>query len=250
MREDGYCIPCNCNEIGSISLQCNAEGKCQCKPGVTGEKCDRCNLNHYDFTTHGCKNCGCLETGSANNEPNCNPHSGACYCKQNVEGIRCRECKPGFFNLDFENKFGCTPCFCYGHSSLCKSASGFSKYLLESSFARSSERWRAEDEYGRNVKLKYDTFSQSIGVQSVADEKIYFVAPDRFLNDQRASYNQLLEFTLRIGDNEPFSTATDIILEGGGSHITNTIFAQQNRMPSLQVCIYFSLIEFSWLSSL
>ncbi|XP_018564354.1 laminin subunit gamma-1-like isoform X1 [Anoplophora glabripennis] len=233
MREDGYCIPCDCNEIASMSLQCNAEGKCQCKPGVTGGKCDRCNVNHYDFSTNGCKSCGCLEMGSVNNEPNCNPYSGACHCKENVEGIRCRECKPGYFNLDFDNKFGCTPCFCYGHSSLCKSAPGYSKYLLESSFSRNSERWRAEDEYGRSVNLKYDTFTQSVGVQSAGDV-IYFVAPDRFLGDQRASYNQLLEFILKVGDNEPFSTATDIILEGGGSTITNSIFAQQNRMPSVQ----------------
>lgn len=41
MREDGYCIQCQCNPTGSRSLQCNVEGKCQCKPGVTGEKCDR-----------------------------------------------------------------------------------------------------------------------------------------------------------------------------------------------------------------
>lgn len=64
MREDGYCIACECNEVGSRSLQCNSEGKCQCKPGVTGDKCDRCNVNHYDFSVAGCKSCGCLEQGT------------------------------------------------------------------------------------------------------------------------------------------------------------------------------------------
>ncbi|KAJ8934784.1 hypothetical protein NQ318_023162 [Aromia moschata] len=238
MREDGFCIACDCNKIGSRSLQCNSEGKCQCKSGVTGAKCDQCEVNFYDFTTQGCKTCGCLDTGSVSNQPNCDPYSGICACKENVEGKQCSECKPGYFNLDFENEFGCTPCFCYGHSSKCNSAPGFSKYITESTFARSSERWSAEDEYGRAVEIKYDGISQTIAVQALGDEVVYFLAPERFLGDQRMSYNQLLEFVLRIGDNRPIPTATDIILEGGGASVTNTIFAQQNKIPTIQNQIY------------
>ncbi|RZC40648.1 laminin subunit gamma-1, partial [Asbolus verrucosus] len=233
MREDGYCIACDCNEIGSRSLQCNSEGKCQCKPGVTGDKCDRCALNHYDFSPHGCKNCGCSEPGSANNQPNCDPYTGTCYCKENVEGKRCRECKPGFFNLDLENEFGCTPCFCYGHSSQCMSARGYSKSRIESGFSKSRERWRAEDEYKRNVEIEHAPLVHSISVTSRGDEAVYFLAPERYLGDQRASYNHLLQFSLRIGDyDRPIPTATDVILEGGGASVTNTIFAQQNKIPT------------------
>lgn len=233
MREDGYCIACECHEVGSRNLQCNTEGKCQCKPGVTGDKCDRCAVNHYEFGAHGCKNCGCSEIGSAKNEPNCDPYTGTCYCKENVEGKRCRECKPGFFNLDEENEFGCTPCFCYGHSSQCISARGYSKYTQESVFSKSPERWRAEDEYRRIVNVEPVSLAQSISATARGEEAVYFLAPDRYLGDQRASYNHLLDFSLRIGDaDRPIPTATDIILEGGGASVTNTIFAQQNKIPS------------------
>ncbi|KAJ8974238.1 hypothetical protein NQ317_016734 [Molorchus minor] len=246
MREDGYCVACDCNSVGSRTLQCNSEGKCQCKPGVTGDKCDRCEANYYEFLTQGCKSCGCDEKGSVNNQPDCDSISGTCACKENVEGKQCNQCKPGFFNLDYENEFGCTPCFCYGHSSKCSSALGFSVYAIESTFAKSAEKWTAEDDYGRKIEVKYDGFSQTIAVQAEGDEVIYFLAPERFLGDQRMSYNQILEFTLRIGGNIPLPTATDIILEGNGISVTNTIFAQKNSLPTVQSQVYrFRLHEHS-----
>lgn len=94
-QEDGFCRPCECNEVGSRSLQCDRKGQCQCKQGVTGEKCDRCAENFYDFDVHGCKSCGCSREGSYNNEPRCDPQTGVCQCKENIEGKRCRQCKPG-----------------------------------------------------------------------------------------------------------------------------------------------------------
>ena len=38
--EHPVCKPCNCDPIGSESQQCNLNGKCTCKPGVAGDKCD------------------------------------------------------------------------------------------------------------------------------------------------------------------------------------------------------------------
>lgn len=161
-----------------------------------------------------------------------------CTCKDNVEGKRCRECKPGYFNLDFENEFGCTPCFCFGHSSECSHAPGYSKYQIESGFAKNQERWKAIDERGRPVSLQFNAMTNSIGVSATGNEFVYFLAPDRYLGDQRASYNQLLTFTLRIGENNPIATAMDIELEGGGGYVRNSIFAQRNLLPNIQVSLF------------
>ncbi|XP_015116033.1 laminin subunit gamma-1 [Diachasma alloeum] len=231
--EDNYCIACNCNEIGSRSLQCNSEGKCQCKPGITGDKCDRCSPNFYNFDSIGCTSCDCSPKGSLGNQPSCDAQTGACSCKENVEGKRCRECRPGFFNLALENEFGCTPCFCFGHSAICRPANGYSKTVIESMFVRGNERWSA-NVVGSTLPLHYDAVTQTVQVSAPDRDNVYFVAPDRFLGDQRASYNQDLYFTLRIGETDPSPTARDVVLEGGnGEQITQPIFGQQNRLPSI-----------------
>ncbi|XP_028177669.1 laminin subunit gamma-1 isoform X2 [Ostrinia furnacalis] len=228
------CLPCNCNPTGSRSLQCNAEGRCQCKPGVTGDKCDACAPNHYEFTTMGCKPCGCEEAGSYANSPQCNPDTGVCVCKQNVEGKRCRECKPGFFNLDINNEFGCTPCFCFGHSSQCSSAPKYQAHELSAHFIRDSERWGAEDDQRRPAPLMFNANTQNIAVQSNGPEIIYFLASHQFLGDQRPSYNHDLKFTLRLGEARGYPSAQDIILEGARSSISMNIYGQNNPEPSDQ----------------
>ena len=108
-------------------MQCNPEGKCDCKPGVTGDKCDQCAANYWNFNSLGCETCGCKPEGSLLNEPACATETGDCDCKQNVEGKRCDICKAGHFYIDSDNDFGCTPCFCYGHTSDCVLSGGYVK---------------------------------------------------------------------------------------------------------------------------
>lgn len=243
--EDNYCVACNCDETGSRSLQCNSEGKCQCKPGVTGDKCDRCSANFYNFGSPGCASCECFDAGSYKNKPNCDPVSGTCHCKDNVEGKRCKTCRPGFFNLALENEFGCTPCFCYGHSVLCNPATGYSKTAIESAFVRGNERWVAGVATGTPIPLNYDALTQTVSVSAPDRDNVYFLAPERFLGDQRASYNQDFIFTLRIGETGPAPTARDIIFEdGNGEQITQPIFGQDNRLPTVTAQEYrFKLHE-------
>lgn len=231
-------------------MQCNSEGKCQCKPGVTGEKCDRCETNYFQFGPKGCKPCGCDVRGSLDNIPSCDD-DGKCLCKENVEGDQCRECKLGFFNLDLENKFGCTPCFCYGHTSECQSAVGYTSISTLSSFNKQKERWTAVDESNNPVDLEYNQFSQSILATARGNEYIYFIASDRYIGDQRASYNRLLKFRLQlVGQTGPNPSSADVILEGAGSRISLPIFAQGHPLPDHEAREYAFRLhensEYSW----
>lgn len=104
-------------------------------------------------------------------------------------------------------------------------------------FARSNEKWAAEDYSRRPVPISYNGQTQTIGVHSLGREPVYFLAPNRFLGDQRASYNQDLEFRMRVGEAGAAPTAGDIILEGAGLTITQPIFGQNNPLPGVHVCI-------------
>lgn len=83
--------------------------------------------------------CGCSMAGSVDSPPSCDAATGVCRCKANVEGRQCDRCRPGFFNLQRDNEFGCTPCFCFGHSAVCQSAPGYSKHTVYSTFTRGME---------------------------------------------------------------------------------------------------------------
>ena len=98
-------------------------------------------------------------------------------------------CRPGFFHLALENEFGCTPCFCYGHSVLCKPAKGYSKTAIESAFVRGNERWTAGVSTGTPIPLVYDALTQTISVSAPDRDNVYFLAPGQFSHFSTQFYN-------------------------------------------------------------
>ncbi|XP_048845494.1 laminin subunit gamma-1 [Brienomyrus brachyistius] len=226
---NGYCSPCNCNTVGSLSTQCDNSGRCSCKTGVFGDKCDRCQPGFHSLTEAGCRPCSCNSYGSTQE---CDTSTGRCQCKENVEGFNCDRCKPGFFNLDPLNPQGCTPCFCFRHSSVCNKAEGYSIHLVSSTFDRSNEEWTGQRRDGSGLPVQWSSSRKEISLMSDDYFPIYFVAPAKFLGDQHLSYGQNLTFSFRVDRRDSRMSAEDVVLEGAGLRVAVPLIAQGNAYPN------------------
>uniref|UniRef100_A0A3Q0T4A4 Laminin, gamma 1 n=1 Tax=Amphilophus citrinellus TaxID=61819 RepID=A0A3Q0T4A4_AMPCI len=229
------CLPCLCSTIGSMSPQCDDRGMCACKPGVTGEKCDRCQPGHHSLTEAGCRPCSCSPSGSTQE---CDVSTGQCRCKDHVEGFNCDRCKLGYFNLDENNPQGCTPCFCFQHSSVCESADGFSVHTITSSFARDAEQWTGQHRDGASSLVQWSPSRQEISLISDDYFPIYFMAPERFLGNHILSYGQNLSLNFRVDRRDSRLSAEDLVLEGADLRVAVPLIAQGNSYPNENMQTY------------
>ncbi|EPY79313.1 laminin subunit alpha-1 isoform 1 [Camelus ferus] len=111
---------CECHRQGSLSAICHPEtGLCDCKPHVTGQRCDQCLLGYYGLDTgRGCLPCNCSTPGSLSDA--CT-EEGQCHCAPGVAGRRCDKCAHGFYAYQ---DGGCTPCDCAHTQNSCDPESG------------------------------------------------------------------------------------------------------------------------------
>ncbi|XP_041134161.1 laminin subunit gamma-1-like [Polyodon spathula] len=226
---DGHCLPCICNSVGSLSTQCDNYGRCSCKPGVIGEKCDRCQPGYHSLTEAGCRPCQCTPAGSTQD---CDVQTGQCQCKENVEGFNCDRCKLGYFHLDPVNPRGCTACFCFTHSAVCDSGDGYSINTITATFDRDAEGWRGEQRDGTEALVQWSPNSHEISLISEDYFPIYFVAPEKFLGNQMLSYGQNISFSFRVDRRDTRLSAEDVVLEGAGLRVAVPLIAQGNAYPS------------------
>ncbi|KAM4563523.1 agrin isoform 3-T3 [Odontesthes bonariensis] len=96
----GCASTCQCNVYGSYKGTCDpTTGQCSCKPGVGGQKCDRCEPGFWNFrgivteNMSGCTPCSCDPVGSVRDD--CEQMSGLCSCKTGVRGLKCNVCPDG-----------------------------------------------------------------------------------------------------------------------------------------------------------
>ncbi|KAM4720367.1 laminin subunit gamma-3 [Anableps anableps] len=206
------CFPCNCNINGSLSLQCDGEGRCQCRVGVTGEKCDTCQPGFHSLSPGGCRPCECDPSGSVDH---CSPLDGHCYCKPNVEGQSCNRCKPGFFNMQKEHPSGCQPCFCFGHSLACYSSNLYSAIDITSDFTEDQDGWWGEFSGGLEYPLLWKEGEVYLLPLNEEDTGFY-KAPEKFLGHKVNSYGQVLSITFTSETSELLPDHVALLLQGSG----------------------------------
>ncbi|XP_040915110.1 laminin subunit gamma-3 isoform X1 [Toxotes jaculatrix] len=216
------CLPCNCNINGSVSLQCDVEGRCACRVGVTGEKCDTCRAGFHSLGPGGCRPCDCDPSGSVDD---CSPLDGRCLCKPNVEGQSCNRCKPGFFNLQQVNPAGCQPCFCFGHSLACSSSSHYAAVNVTSDFIEDQDGWVGEFTGGQEYPLLWK--EGEVYLLPLSEDDIgFYKAPEKFLGHQAYSYGQLLSITFTSETPELLPDHVTLLLQGSGISLSADLSPQ------------------------
>ncbi|XP_029971712.1 laminin subunit gamma-2 [Salarias fasciatus] len=175
------CTPCKCNLTGSVGAACDSRGRCSCRDGVSGEKCDRCPNGPIGPN-------GCTQRRQLRQDPGS----------------------------------GSPSCFCYGHSSTCSKASGFSVHNIASTFDHGPEDWKVATAQGltpHDTVFRWSPKHQDVEVISRNSLPIYLYAPDRFLGNQLLSYGQNLSFSLRLDRGVRHPSTNDVILEGAGLRV-------------------------------
>ncbi|XP_015210519.2 laminin subunit gamma-2 isoform X1 [Lepisosteus oculatus] len=208
-RAGDQCQPCSCNPLGSVSSQCDSNGRCSCKPGILGEKCDRCQSGTR-LTQTGC-------TG---------------------------RCSLGINGQLTDNPAECLSCFCYGHSTDCSSADGYTAHSITSTFNSNPEGWLAAFRKGSSVQFGWSQRHRDIEVTSRDNIPVYLYAPESFLGNQMLSYGQNLSFSFRVDRGHRQPSTTDVVLEGAGLKVAAPLADLRRSLPCGQKITYsFKLDE-------
>ncbi|XP_053338679.1 laminin subunit beta-1 [Clarias gariepinus] len=118
-----HCHPCPCpgnpgsghSNANSCHMQMsNNQIICDCKPGYTGHRCDRCApgyFGHPEEEGGECRRCECNGNIDPEDPESCDPHNGQCLkCLYNTDGPSCSECQPGFYGNALDRN--CRRCTC------------------------------------------------------------------------------------------------------------------------------------------
>uniref|UniRef100_A0A8C2ERP3 Laminin, gamma 3 n=1 Tax=Cyprinus carpio TaxID=7962 RepID=A0A8C2ERP3_CYPCA len=223
------CQNCNCNAVGSMSLQCDAEGVCLCWTGVSGVRCDICKSGFHSLGPGGCRLCECDARGSVGV---CSAEDGRCHCKANVEGQSCNRCRPGSFNLLLENPDGCKKCFCFGHSLVCSPSNQYMAINITSDFLEDPDGWKGVFSGGHEQSLIWK--EGEVYLLPYREENGFYKAPDKYLGNRLLSYGRTLSVSFTAELEELLPRSVTVMLEGSGILFTADLYSEQKTYSSLE----------------
>nr|XP_024219435.1 agrin-like isoform X3 [Halyomorpha halys] len=184
---------CGCNKIGSYSDWCDKEtGACECRPGVGGPKCDRCEPGYWGLPKissgyKGCLPCGCSLFGSVRED--CEQMTGRCICKTGVSGHKCDMCPisgqiltpAGCVQADVTTPVptSCSQLICY-FGAVCEERGGKASCVCTATCPNHDKQQVVcgsdGQTYGSECQLKLYAckYQKDIAVQSLGPCKVYF----------------------------------------------------------------------------
>ncbi|XP_014473552.1 PREDICTED: laminin subunit alpha-1 isoform X2 [Dinoponera quadriceps] len=220
------CRPCACT-LGTTRPQCDHQGQCPCRIGYDGLRCERCTKGYYGYPR--CRPCSCNVAGitqCGDGVCECDD-KGQCPCKELVVGRQCDQCKEGTFGLATSNARGCTECFCFGRSALCRQARlswGQRRlthprvlYINETVHDITITNFGATNVLptvngGLNVTNGLSVIPGSDGDVTLSSNlyynyPLYWKLPDSFLGDKVVSYGGFLRFNVSTEGGIPLRTS-------------------------------------------
>ncbi|XP_033856869.3 laminin subunit alpha-1-like [Acipenser ruthenus] len=241
--DENPCVECGCDLNGSQHSVCIKDdnhadlqkgllpGKCHCKEGYAGEKCDRCAFGYSGYPY--CVKCNCSLIGSINLDP-C---AEQCMCKENVMGDNCDLCKRGYYNLQKSSPEGCTECFCFGVSDVCESISwpltqvlNIDGWLMPVRPIPVTSSARLDHDDSNHISFNISEESRILPSQSS------WSAPESFLGNKLTAYGGYLNYTLSYDvpmeslDLQLMSNF-DVIIGGNGKTLHTRLNAQLLLQP-------------------
>uniref|UniRef100_A0A8B9RAB4 Basement membrane-specific heparan sulfate proteoglycan core protein n=1 Tax=Astyanax mexicanus TaxID=7994 RepID=A0A8B9RAB4_ASTMX len=254
------CKPCECSVDGSNSSQCDLlNGQCACRPHFASQKCDRCALGYRKFPE--CTACNCNTNGTREDFCDdelevcgCEDH-GQCVCKDNVGGGGCDECKTGTFGLWGQNPSGCSPCFCFGVSTVCEELGGLVRVPITVGpeaerlhvVSQSDLKGTLEGVYHTEGEMLLDV-TQLQSASSLTGP-YYWRLPQRFQGSKLLSYGGDLSYSVAFAalDGSGLSNYEPQVLIRGG-HLKKLVIYMDMPAPenSIRTTQRVPLTEHKW----
>uniref|UniRef100_A0A674BNH1 Laminin subunit gamma 1 n=1 Tax=Salmo trutta TaxID=8032 RepID=A0A674BNH1_SALTR len=227
---------CKCNGKSRYCLPDSGGLHCvDCQDNTEGRHCERCKEGfHHQREGNRCLPCNCSRIGSVGSHCDSRGH---CSCRAGAQGDKCDRCPNGTPIMTAQS----LPCFCYGHSTQCSPATGYSVHTITSTFDNGPEGWRAATGHGvtpSQVHFRWSPTHKDIEVISKDIMPAYLYAPDSYLGNQELSYGQNISFSLRLDRGVRHPSTADVVLEGSGLRVAASLGDLRTIVPCGQKITY------------